>query len=41
MRLDKSAEVVMPNVKREKQKKEMLGLYGSFGDCIKVLREKT
>ena len=25
MRLDKSAEVVMPNVKREKQKKEMLG----------------
>ena len=30
MRLDKSAEVVMSNVKREKWKKEMLGLYGNL-----------
>ena len=40
MRLDKSAEVAMSNVKREKWTKEMLGLCGYFGDCIKILRAK-
>ena len=40
MRLDKSAEVVMSNVKREKWKKEMLGVIWVIWRLYKNIKHK-